>query len=359
MNGRRIDYLDMVKGIGIVLVVMGHSEYLNEQIRVVIASFHMPLFFIVSGMLLFLNKEEERPMRVILKKKARGMLVPYAVFSAVYLAIYGGYYYAVAHLCSAETIKTYLYQTFGLSGMSVLWFLTALFFSELAFLTLRKACKKNMAVTLLVCAVCAVLPPLIKPRLEAGFPLTNAALRLTFEFMISLLRSMVAVFFLMLGYGLMPLLGRLDAAVKSVSHRILLVGAGVLGLGLTVCLSFYNGITDMHFLVLNRLWIYYPNAFLGTLFVILICKYGRILRGVCYLGANSLIIMVTHLDCLYMLTAIRIGIRLAKISPVGKTYCLYFGIAAGMLVMELLTIYVVNHFLPFVIGKRYPKRNET
>ncbi len=355
MNGRRLGYLDMVKGIGIILVVIGHSQYCGEKLRIVITSFHMSLFFIVSGMLLFHIKEETRPMRVILKKKALSMLVPYAVFSAVYLAIYGGYYCCKMHVVTPKTIEGYLIQTFGLGGMSVLWFLSALFFSETAFLLLRKGCKSNHAVTVLVCAACAVAAPLIKPYFDAGFPRTNTALRLAAEFLGTLLRSMVAVGFLMLGYYLMPLLGRLDAAVsKRRALRFALVAAGACGLAGTVLLSLFNGLTDLHYMIFNRLWIYYLNACLGTFSMILICKYGKTLRGLCYLGANSLIIMVTHLDCQYMLKAIDVGKFFVSISPYGKWYCLYFGIALGMLVMELVTIYAVNHFLPFVIGRPYP-----
>ncbi len=387
MNKERIGYLDMVKGIGIILVVMGHSEYLARNVRIVITSFHMSLFFIVSGMLICQTGEERRRMSAILKRKTCGMLVPYAVFSAVYLAIYKN---AVA----PETFDGFLIQTFGLGGMSVLWFLTALFFAELAFLALRKVCKKNHAVTILVCAACAVLAPFLKTYLDAGFPRTNIALKLAGELLGTFLRSMVALGFLMAGYYLMPLLGlldkrlsgeacgesaaidtrtdmparsgreqsarrqsvRTDGAKLKKPRRLLLAGAGILGLFLTVFLSLSNGLTDLRFMVFNRLWIYYPNALLATCSLILICKYGGTLRGICYLGANSLIIMVTHLDC-FMLKAIDVGNFFVSVSPRGKQYCLYFGIASGLLVMELVTIYIVNHFLPFVIGRTYPREN--
>lgn len=44
---KRIEALDVAKGIGIILVIIGHlsSSYLHDWIY----SFHMPLFFIISG----------------------------------------------------------------------------------------------------------------------------------------------------------------------------------------------------------------------------------------------------------------------------------------------------------------------
>lgn len=350
--------MDMVKGIGILFVVMGHSQYLNENIRIVITSFHMPLFFIVSGMLMFHIGEERRPIAASLRRKACSMLVPYAVFSAVYLAIYGGYYCLYLHMLEPKTIAGYLIQTFGLGGMSVLWFLTALFFAELIFLILLKRCQKHHAAVIIICSILAVAAPIVRPYFDRGFPRANTAWKLLYELLGTWLRSMVGMGFLMAGYELMPLFSRLDRHIVSGKRRMLCVCAGIAGLWLTVCLSLANGLTDMHYMIFNRLWIYYLNAFLGTVSLILICKYGKTLRGLGYLGANSLIIMVTHLDCQYMLKAIDVGKFFVSLSPRGKWYCLYFGIIISMLAMELATIYCVNHFVPFVIGRGYPKKKE-
>ncbi len=48
-NGDRIYWIDCAKGITILLVIIGHSIY-NPMVRGPIFSFHMPLFFILSGM---------------------------------------------------------------------------------------------------------------------------------------------------------------------------------------------------------------------------------------------------------------------------------------------------------------------
>ena len=46
MNNR-VKYFDLAKGIGIILVVLGHMENIDASIRIWIASFHMPLFFVI------------------------------------------------------------------------------------------------------------------------------------------------------------------------------------------------------------------------------------------------------------------------------------------------------------------------
>jgi len=45
----RLSFIDAAKGIGILLVVLGHSPGLPLFGVVLIYSFHMPLFFFISG----------------------------------------------------------------------------------------------------------------------------------------------------------------------------------------------------------------------------------------------------------------------------------------------------------------------
>ncbi|MCM1104009.1 MAG: acyltransferase family protein [Clostridium sp.] len=358
MKSKRLDYLDMARGIGIILVAVAHSQYCAESVRTVITAYLMPLFFVVSGIVAFTIGEEKRSMRDILKRKARGLLVPYVIFSAIYLAIYGGYYYGRKHVGTWGVIEGYLIQTFGLGGMSVLWFLTALFFSELLFLLLLKKCGKKLWAAVLIAAALVAAAVWIHPYFLVHFPQTSIPLRLLYELLYTWLRSMLGVGFLMLGYLMAPLFERLDQIVTGTQRRLIAAAVCVLGLVLTGFLSLYNGHVDMRYMAFNRTWLYFFNTLLGCSSLLLLCKYGKNLRGLTFLGANSLIIMLTHLDCLYMKEAIEIGMFFATVSPRAKVYCLYLGIALSLLVMELVTIYVVNHFLPFVIGKKYPKRKK-
>ena len=97
----RIEYIDAVKGIAIVLVVIGHmlrgfsssGIYLNEKIfkyiDYTIYSFHMPLFFIVSGMLYtYKNKIYDKKDYInFIKLKSKNILVPYFIFSWIQILI--------------------------------------------------------------------------------------------------------------------------------------------------------------------------------------------------------------------------------------------------------------------------------
>ena len=64
-------YLDALKGIGIFLMIIGH---VMSPIRNFIFSFHMPLFFFISGYLY-----KDRTARDIIKRNAKKVLLPYVL----------------------------------------------------------------------------------------------------------------------------------------------------------------------------------------------------------------------------------------------------------------------------------------
>lgn len=47
VSSKRIEWVDIAKGIAIILMVVGHE--IGGNARIFIFSFHMPLFFILSG----------------------------------------------------------------------------------------------------------------------------------------------------------------------------------------------------------------------------------------------------------------------------------------------------------------------
>lgn len=73
----RLTALDSLRGFGILLVVLGHASR-SASLVSWIFSFHMPLFFIVSGMLF-----HERQFLDSFKKKVTRLLIPYLFFGIV------------------------------------------------------------------------------------------------------------------------------------------------------------------------------------------------------------------------------------------------------------------------------------
>lgn len=74
----REPWIDVVKGIGIVAVVVAHITF-RRSLVTQLYMFHMPLFFLLGGAL----HDTSVPQRAFLAAKARSLLVPYACFLAV------------------------------------------------------------------------------------------------------------------------------------------------------------------------------------------------------------------------------------------------------------------------------------
>lgn len=85
MDKTRETWVDIAKGIGIILVIMGHANCPNLP-HGIIYSFHMPLFFFLSG--LFISRQCENNFRIYLKKNFKSLLLPYFYFNIISIAFY-------------------------------------------------------------------------------------------------------------------------------------------------------------------------------------------------------------------------------------------------------------------------------
>lgn len=95
---RNIEYLDVAKGIGIFLVVLGHSltksivdtSTLWRTLRIFIYEVHMPLFFLISGFLfaIYAEKYKKFSFSQFIRKKAIVYIVPYLSFSIIFYCIF-------------------------------------------------------------------------------------------------------------------------------------------------------------------------------------------------------------------------------------------------------------------------------
>lgn len=81
-TNKRIDELDVLKGIGIILMMLDHCFAWGEKVflHALIQSFHMPLFFIVSGYL-WQNKDKTTNF---IRHKVNTILVPHFNFAIIY-----------------------------------------------------------------------------------------------------------------------------------------------------------------------------------------------------------------------------------------------------------------------------------
>lgn len=166
---KHIEAIDVLKGITIILVVIGHavqgiisSQHLTINteynsifiLKQIIYGFHMPLFFIIAG--LFINSWSKRNFKDAILQKIFRLVIPYFIWSAI-TAI--AMQFASNYTNNGLGIKEFLLSP--IIPFSQYWFLYVLFFIHIIYYVLVniKICNGKL-LFLLISIVAYFLNPL-------------------------------------------------------------------------------------------------------------------------------------------------------------------------------------------------------
>lgn len=152
--------IDILKGIGIMLVVVGHAGC-PQLMRAFIYSFHMPLFFIASGYF-FGTKDLEAPKHFFFRKIKR-VYVPFVKWSLFFLLLHNVFFCigiindqygnAFGDVSSLYSIKEICFRAFNIITrmcdyemfiLGAFWFMRALFVGSVLFCFLSWLMKKKI-----------------------------------------------------------------------------------------------------------------------------------------------------------------------------------------------------------------------
>lgn len=111
-------------------MIMGHVGF-GDKFSHFIHAFHMPMFFFVSG---FFYKKREYGICAYIDKKARTLLIPYIVFGLMHWLIF----IILEGFSIDPLIHIFTINTEGLPIAGALWFLTALFFTDIIYFLLDR-----------------------------------------------------------------------------------------------------------------------------------------------------------------------------------------------------------------------------
>lgn len=155
----RIVNIDIARGLGIAAVVLGHNWIVLHDkgaLFRVIYSFHLPLFFFLSGV--FLNGNVE--WRGFLRSKAESLIKPY--FVVIFLALLLKYSLLSLKGSGGEggefiDIVKIIYGTASIIPWAPLWFLPHLFLVSIFSLWIIKATEGESSYYLWACSVSMLL----------------------------------------------------------------------------------------------------------------------------------------------------------------------------------------------------------
>ena len=347
---KRLEYIDMVKGIGILGIIVMHSSVMPTQRAVSwVSSFATPLFFLTSGLLIGCTGEEEKSGREVLLRKSRSLLLPFLYFSLI--CILRDTFRMAAGTCDAEELKLQGIALVTFWGSSVLWFLPALFLSEILFVFLKKKLKTagTCAAVLLLTAVSFFLDDMLMK--QAVFLPPGKGSYALLCVVRTVFRSVYALPYVCTGYVLF----RVGKSVweEEGGRSVRQFFGGIVLFVSGIPLSVLNGYFDLRSLDMGDTPVLaYLSAALSFLGVLFICKNCRPIKPLSYFGKNSLIVMATHIDFYLLYIALNAAYRVNNYIPGWNRVFFFVNVVGIILILEIPCIEAVNRFFPFLLGKR-------
>lgn len=267
---------DVAKGIGVYLVILGHLAVSYGRSFLWIFSFHMPLFFFMSG---YFFVPEQYDFVALVRKKLKTLIFPYFIFlgiGAIVVKFVNAW--SIHDFSNPYWLMFYMGQPEPLR-MGQLWFLLALFWSTLMFYVLYMIGHE--------------LPDILKTVLFVA--LAFLATKMTEQFMF-------------------PIYGRFPLKMDTACVGVIFYGAGyifrkwkifdilekhkyittVIMFGMVTVLSMWNGPVNMSDCVYSNNYLFYLAAFSGIIMVNMLAKILCKSRILAFYGKNSLPIFALH-----------------------------------------------------------------
>ncbi|RXA19860.1 acetyltransferase [Methanosarcina sp. MSH10X1] len=369
----RFHWIDALKGIGIILVVFAHHK-LPVALDTYIFSFHMPLFFFISGFLFDFWKHTASAASFV-KKRFRSLIVPYFGFALLtclfYLLLDIGYQPGVTNIdffkaSPAENIHSIVYALGPLISYNPpLWFLTCLFVTELLFYGFAKKYYAEPGKLMFWLTAVGVIGYLYSVYVPFRLP-WNADVALT------------AVVF----YGAGNLFRKFiepeawKAGEKprdnpdyqpglKFRRSLLRVWKFLPGILTLVNLLYFGYLLhfptpeemNMNVLKYGNFFSYYLLAFSGIFTFVYLFKNVRSSKVLEYYGRNSLIVLALHFPVKDILTKLIVLVFMIDV----ETYYYNAGFALGLTVLNLFcmipVIFLINTYFPYLLGIKRPSES--
>ena len=361
MTKRTVE-IDIAKGIGIILVVYAHIVLVNPGLTI-IYSFHIPLFFVLSGMVTNVNKCGT--FTDLIKRKFKKMIVPYLFFCFLGIASVVFLRLCIYFLCrqtwdgAGAFFKNALYSTiwapyslkYFTSFNTPMWFVPCLLLVEAMYYVISRFCKGagKYGAVLVVSVLGWVM--------ESGhIPIDFAVLPWNFS------SACFSLVFFAIGDLTFPFVrSRLLDDAKSKRTNLYCLLIFVPATLLMVFAGLLNGKVSIGSRILNNGLLFYISGISGTLAVICLARLLNRSRTLKFLGENSFTVMGIHmviyryvLDIFAALGKVDIGFVAAAEEFFGTTLWAVFEFVITLLLSIAFTR-IYNHFLSWIKGNKERK----
>lgn len=315
----RLTWPDLARGIAVFLVALGHSRLVRDELKCWIYTFHMPLFFFISGY--FLVRKENSAKKMI-QKKACSLLPLY------FLGSFGGFFLESIlkrEIRWASLLGIFLCQFGKYDGY--LWFFLALFGLQ-CLLILAWKWLRNESRVLELCCLAAVCTLIWKSR---------AGIRLPWH--------MDTAFLLAPYTGLGLVFCKKDEFrlrwIDTSKKEWFAIAALLVIQTISCYLNVQTGLgqIDYNSLVTNECISCYLSGVAGIIALVFLCRKLPNFKGLSFVGKNSAIY--------YCMSWIGSRLVLPGLPPI-----LNLGIAMFALwCIPVPVVWIINRWFPWLLGR--------
>lgn len=290
---QRIGWIDRAKGIGIVLVYLGHlgvfsvpPEHRTELVLLVktVFAFHMPLFFFLAG-LVFHGK---------LARRARVLLGSWLLSGVAAWGLGIGLASWTSRDAAAALLALIRDALLGKNlFIAVNWFLVALFVTEALYAGLRRVPGIRSPGRIVVVSIPLSVATVVLSSLPAGT--AGWLLRLGGIWQLQIVAAVFVVF--AVGAWLRPLLSNLTRGLESLPSWLRWISVGLLTTLVTIATIANHGATDLFRRQFGTPVPFLLGAFAGIELTILLAtaRLPRLLRTALEeLGRHSLVLFILN-----------------------------------------------------------------
>lgn len=334
MNQERLGYIDWMKTIGMLFIMIGH--FASSVMSIVAFSFSVQLFFFISG---FLFKRQD-DLRNVLYKNITSLLIPYWIWGTL-LILYLFFRTQILSNLGKSIIGLCLglnnYQ--GVRGCGELWFIVTLLELKCIFQFIRA---KSDVLTVVCIFVASVLSIIYR------YVIKDSSLE---YFGIGLFNVFIAAPFFVLGYYLSRYKDRITELSNSVECKWLLVL--LVSIAILLYLALKNGWVLMVYGQYGAYYmLYLICGFLGIFCSWIVASFLSKMSksSFCYyIGIGTIVILATNVGIINLIKPL----LLTEMSSDSFSYNLLSCIiAALLLILYLPAIKLFQRYMPFLIGNR-------
>lgn len=280
----RLEYVDIAKGIGMLLVIFGHTvPYGDHWLFRIIYSFHMPLFFFLSG---YTCRTEKYPdMKTCIKAKGKSLMIPYLY------ALLASIIVTMVIPIFRKDIEIKAFCRFLYSGYpevfhnGALWFLPALFWACCGYVFLYgklQIRRKNADLDILFIAVACMLLSKLYAKLMSAVVSFGTLQRLPWR----MDSAFCGLFFVALGHCVSRNKSLLASHKKKIFFACAVIGA----------VSVYmNDFVNVNAGKYSNAFLFFTGVVSGCVCVLLLSMCINYNKALAYVGRNSLVYLCVQL----------------------------------------------------------------